>query len=182
MAKSKRAGERPTRAEIEGLDHLLCREDLLVAMRPAEPHEIVAQRHGQIAEPAIGIDPERAMALGELGPVRPMDQRDMRHARHLPAEGIVDLRLARRVRQMVVAADDVGDPHVVIVDDDREHVGRRAVGAQQHEIVEILVLPGDAPLHHVVDHGLALEGSLEADHRLDAGGASFGSRSRQRPS
>ena len=57
---------------------------------------------------------------------------------------------------MVVAADDVGDAHVVVVDDDGEHVGRVAVRAQQDEVVEILVLPDDAALHRVLDHGLAL--------------------------
>ena len=60
-----------------------------------------------------------------------------------------------RVGQVVVAADDVGDAHVVVVDDDREHVGRRAVGAQEDEVVEVLVLEDDAALHLVLDHGLA---------------------------
>ncbi len=64
---------------------------------------------------------------------------------------------------MVVAADDVGDAHVVIVDHHREHVGRRAVGAQQDEIVELGVLDGDAALDLVVDHRLALARRLEAD-------------------
>ena len=89
---------------------------------------------------AIGLDAERAVALRELGAVGAVDQRDVRHARHAPAERLVDLRLARGVGQMVVAADDVGHAHVVVVDDDGEHVGRRAVGAQQHEVVEVLVL------------------------------------------
>ena len=74
----------------------------------------------------------------------------------LPAERLVDLRLAGGVGQMVVAADDVGDAHVVVVDDDGEHVGRRAVGAQQDEVVEILVLPHDPALHLVLDDRLAL--------------------------
>jgi hypothetical protein len=38
--------------------------------------------------------------------------------------------LAEGVVQMVVTANDVCHAHVVIVDDDRQHVGRRAVGAQ----------------------------------------------------
>ena len=64
---------------------------------------------------------------------------------------------------MVVAADDVGDAHVVVVDHHREHVGRRAVGAQQDEIVELGVLDGDAALDEVLDHGLAVARRLEAD-------------------
>ena len=62
-----------------------------------------------------------------------------------------------------------GHVHVVIIDDDREHIGWRAVGTQKHEIIEILVLPGDGALHHVLDHGLALGRRLEADDGLHAG-------------
>ncbi len=83
---------------------------------------------------------------------------------------------------MVVAADDVGDAHVVVVDHDREHVGRRAVGAQQDEVVEVLVLPDDAALHLIVDHGLAVCGALRRITGFTPAGASAGSRSRQRPS
>ena len=71
---------------------------------------------------------------------------------------------------MVVAADDVGDAHVVVVDHHRQHVGRVAVAAQQHEIVEVLVLPDHAALDLVLDHGLAGLRRLEADGRLHAGG------------
>ena len=103
------------------------------------------------------------MALGELGAVGAVDQRDVGEDRHLPVHRPVDQRLARGVGQVVVAADHVGHAHVVVVDDDREHVGRRAVRAQQDQVVERLVLPGDAALHHVVDHGLALARRAQAD-------------------
>ena len=113
------------RRQVEGVDHLLRREDLLVAVAPAEPHQIVAQRRRQIAHRPIGIDAERAVALRQLRAVRAVDQRDMRHRRQLPAERVVDLLLPRGVDQMIVAADDVGDAHVVVVDHHRQHVGRR---------------------------------------------------------
>ena len=71
--------------QAEPLDHLFGREDLVVAMAPAEAREIVAHRLGQIAHGPIGLDAERAMALRQLGAVRPMDQRNMRHHRHTPA-------------------------------------------------------------------------------------------------
>ena len=70
---------------------------------------------------------------------------------------------------MVVAADDVGDAHVVVVHHDSEHVGRRAVGAQQHEIVEILVLPHHAALDLIFDDRFAGQRRLEPDRRRDAG-------------
>ncbi len=69
---------------------------------------------------------------------------------------------------MVVAAHDVGDAHVVIVDDDGEHVGRRAVGAQKHHVVELRVLEMDIALHDVAHDRLAFARRLEAHHGLDA--------------
>ena len=169
MAKSNRAGERPICGQVEGRDHLLGREDFLVAVAPAEPHQVVAHRRRQVAHGAIGIDAERAVTLRELGAVRPVDQRDVRHHRHGPAERLIDLGLPRGVVEVVVAADDVGHAHVVVVDHDGQHVGRIAVGAQQHEIVEVLVLPGDAALDLVLDHGLAGQRRLQPDRGLDAG-------------
>ena len=64
---------------------------------------------------------------------------------------------------MVVAADDVGDAHVVIVDHHRQHVGRRSVRAQQDEIVELGVLHRNTALDLVLDHRLAFARRLQAD-------------------
>ncbi len=94
----------------------------------------------------------------------------MRHRRHLPAERVVDLGLPRSVGEMVVAPDDVGHAHIVIVDHHRQHVCRRAVGTQEHEIVEVLVLPYHAALNLIVNRGLAGDRRPQADHRLDPGG------------
>ena len=79
----------------------------------------------------------------------------------------IDLALARGIGQMVDAADNVGDAHVVIVDHHRQIVGRRAVGAQDDQIVEVLVLEHDASLHRssiTVSPSLR---RLEADRRRD---------------
>ena len=112
-----------------------------------------------------------------------MDQRDMGHHRNRPVERLINVHLPRRIGQMIVAADDMRDAHVVIVDDDGQHIGRRAVRAQQHEIVEIVVRPGDAALHLVLDDGLAGLRRLQADDRLDARRRlATAARSRQRPS
>jgi hypothetical protein len=81
----------------------------------------------------------------------------------------VDDCLARGVGQMVVAADDVGDAHVVIVDDHGVHVGRVAVRAQDDEIVQILVGETHVALHAVAHDRLALLRRLDADRALDAG-------------
>ena len=61
----------------------------------------------------------------------------------------------------------MGDAHVVVVDDNGEHVGRTAVGPKQHQIVEILVRKTNLALNDVVDDRLAVERRLQPDHRLD---------------
>ncbi len=79
-------------------------------------------------------------------------------------QGLVEQGLASGVVQVVVAADDVGHAHVVVVDHHGEVVGGRAVRAQQHQVVEFLVVEADRTLDQVVDQGLALQGPAEADH------------------
>ena len=75
----------------------------------------------------------------------------MGESRHGPAQRLIDLGLAEGVVEMVVAADDMGDAHVVIVHHHREIIGRRAVGAQDDEIVELLVGDRDLALHQIGD-------------------------------
>jgi hypothetical protein len=115
-------------------------------MAPAEPEQIIAQRLGQDAQlVAIGLDAERAVTLRQLGAVGCRGSAGYAR-RPAPASPSPDDRqLAEGVVEMVVAADDVGHAHVVIVDHDREHIGRRAVRAEQDEIVELGVLDGDRP-------------------------------------
>ena len=68
-------------------------------------------------------------------------------------ERLVELNLPRRVGQMVVAANDVGDRHVDVVDDDAKIVGRRAVGAGDDQIVELAVVEDDIAFDQVFDYG-----------------------------
>ena len=94
----------------------------------------------------------------------------MCHHRYVPATGLIDLGLAGGIGQMVVTTDDVGDTHVMVIDHNRQHISRSAIRAQQNQIVEILVLPGDAALHLVLDDGFAFQRRFQAHHRLDAFG------------
>src|SRR5690242_11648140 len=98
-----------------------------------------------------------------------MDQRDMRHAGNAPAERIVNLLLACRVDQMIVAANDVGYSHVVVVNDHSQHVSRITVAAQQYKIVEVFILPHHPTLNLILDDGLAGLGGAEPDCWFHAG-------------
>jgi hypothetical protein len=64
---------------------------------------------------------------------------------------------------MVVAADDMGDVHVVVIDHHGEVVGRRAVGPQQDQVVQVAIAEGDRALDQVAHHRVAVLRAAEAD-------------------
>ena len=156
--------------EVEGGDEFLAREDLLVAVRPPEPGEEVDQRIGVVAEFPVGRDRSRGVALGEPCPVHAEDLRQVGEARQRRAERAVDVDLLGRVGEVVVAADHVGNRHVGVVHRDAEVVGRRAVAARDHEVLDLDVGEHHAPLDRVLDHDLALERDRESDRTCDARG------------
>ena len=93
-------------------------------MRPAQAGEVVEHRFGQVTVAVVLHYADCAMTLGELLSVVTEDHRQVRVLRHLGAERLEDIDLARGVVDVVVAADDVGDLHVPVIDDDAEVVGR----------------------------------------------------------
>ena len=70
---------------------------------------------------------------------------------------------------MIVAADHMTDSHVPIIHDNRQHIGRRSVRAQQHHVVQLGIGHRDAPLNRVLNCRFPLERRLEANHGIDAG-------------
>ena len=70
---------------------------------------------------------------------------------------------------MVVAADNVGNAHVVVVHHDAEVVGRRAVGAGDNQVVECFVGDGDFTFDQVRPLGNAFQRRFEADDGLHVG-------------
>ncbi len=120
-------------------------------MGPAKAYEIVAQGRREVAHRAIGLDAERTVPFGQLRAIWPVNERNVRHGRRRPAHEIVDRELTRGVRQMVVAAQDLRDAHVVIVNDHGQHVGWRAVAAKKDEVVQLLVLYRHVALYAVPD-------------------------------
>lgn len=160
---------------VEPLDRLLAADDFLIAVAPAKTQQVIEHGFGQYAQlVAIGIDAERAVALGQLRPVGAVNKRHVAVDRHLPAHRMNDDELAEGVVEMVVAAQDVSDVHVMVVDHDRQHVCRRTVAAKDHEVVDLDVLNRDSALDEVVDHRLAFARGLDA-HDV---GLAFGPRGR----
>src|SRR5256885_742 len=56
-----------------------------------------------------------------------------------------------------VAADDVADPHLVVVDREGQVVGWKTVGFQQNVVVQGVVSKADGPHHQVLQGGRAFD-------------------------
>ena len=109
------------------------------------------------------------MTLRELLAVGTVDEGQVRKDRHFGAEGVVDVDLARRVVDVVGAADDVAHLHVPVVDDDGEVVGGDAV-AHDDEVVELAVGDADRTVDGVIPRHDAIVGIAEAHDGLHAFG------------
>lgn len=82
---------------------------------------------------------------------------------HGRAEGLINHDLARSIGKVVIAADDVGDLHHGVVDDGREVVRGRTVGAEDDKVVELLGIEGHLAMDSVVDDDVAaVLGHLDA--------------------
>ena len=88
----------------------------------------------------------------------------MRVAWLVPAKRLNDLKLARRIVQMVVTANNMRHTHIEIIDHHRKHIGRAAIASQQYHVVEILVRKGNITLDAIMYDGLAALRYFEPDH------------------
>ena len=148
--------------ELAGQD--IARNDCGLAVeRPAEQRQIVHKGVGQVAGIAILLYGGGAVALGELLAVGAQDHGDVGEGGHRRAHGLVDHDLARGVGEVVVAADDMGNLHHGVVDDGREVVRGRAIGAEDDKVVELLGVEGHLAVDGVVDDDVAaVLGHLDA--------------------
>ena len=148
-------------------------------MGPAQAGQVVDQGLGQEALVPVGQDGKGAVALGELGPVLAQHQGHVGEPGQLGPQGLVNEELPGGVGDVVLAPDDLGDPHGDVIHHHREVVGGDAVGPLQHQVVQFLVVEGDGALDAVVPVGDPGQGGLEAHHGVRTLARP---RSRQRPS
>ena len=109
------------------------------------------------------------MSFREFGAVSPMNKGNMGKGGRLPIERLVNMRLARGIGEMIIAADNICNAHIMIVHNNSQHIGWRAVRAQQHKIINILIWEHNASLHGVIDNCFAFQGRFETDDRRDIG-------------
>ena len=114
------------------------------------------ERLGQIAVVAELHDAHRAVALGEARAVGPQNHGHVGIDGRLLAHGAQDVDLARRVVDVVVAADDVADRHVHVVDHHGEVICRRTVRTGDDEVVEFVVGDADTAPDQIIENDVAV--------------------------
>ena len=70
---------------------------------------------------------------------------------------------------MVVAADNVGNAHVVVIHNNAEVVGRCAVGAGDNQVVKRFIGNGDFAFDQVRPFGHTVQRRFETDNGLHVG-------------
>jgi len=70
---------------------------------------------------------------------------------------------------VVFSPDDVGDRHGEVIHYHRKIIGGNAVGPQDHQVVEFLVVKGDGPFDLIVPVGDAGMVGLEAHRGIRSG-------------
>ncbi len=87
----------------------------------------------------------------------------MRENRQIPAHRHIDLCLARGIVQVIIAPNHMGHAHIVIVHDNRQHIRGRAVPAQKHHVIKLVVAHRHVALNRVARHRHAVTRGLQAD-------------------
>ena len=109
------------------------------------------------------------MPLAEFLLVGSENERHVRKFWRRSAQCLEQQNVLRRVRDVIVAANNVSDPHVDVIGDNRQVVNRQPVRSQDHEIFDLLVIDFDVAAHVIGICGLAF-GHFEPDRRLRTGG------------
>ncbi len=153
--------------KLEELHHLVARKHFaFVSGIPAQQQQVVEERLGQIAGGTEIAYERRAVALRIRLALLIDDHRQVGVLRHAGAERAENADVLEGVFDVVVAADDVGDALVDIVNDVGDVEDRRAVGAHDREVLDILGLLRHVPFDNVV---ILYHAFLRhAEHRDDA--------------
>ena len=133
-------------------------DDLAVAARrPAQEHEVVAHRLGQVALVAevldrhVGVPP-----LGQLLPLLVHQDRQVRPGGRLLAQGHPQQLLLRRVGQVLLGPGHQADPLAHVIDHVGQQEQHRPVRADEDKVLQGGVLERRLAPHQVVHHRGAL--------------------------
>ena len=105
------------------------------------------------------------MPLGKLLAVRSVNKGDVRPCRHIPSHCIIDHHLSCRVIQVVIPPDHMGHPHVMIIDNDGQHINRCAIGPEQNHVIKLFIAYFYVTLYLIPNNGIARQRCFDP-HRI----------------
>ncbi|OPZ78729.1 MAG: hypothetical protein BWY77_01450 [bacterium ADurb.Bin431] len=118
----------------------------------------------------IGIDLAGGQSLqgldvpfAHLAAVGIKNQRQMGHLRRLPAEILVQQQVLGHGTQPLLAADDMGDLHEMIIHDIGQVIGRIAIRLEQHLVIHLLAVKDHMAADLILDLELAPLRNEQAD-------------------
>ncbi len=170
--------------ERESRGEFVEREELAVVLgRPAQQAKKVDESLRQESGIAISgdADDRTVAALGELGAIGRDQQGKMRELRRLDTQALEDQQVLERVGEVILAADDVADAQIGIVDARGEVIRRHPIRAKQGEVFNLV---GELGLRsiHAVDKAqgalMAAEDTIAEGKGLATGGAAVAGFSR----
>src|SRR3989338_11265818 len=119
------------------------------------------------------------MPLRELRAIRPEDQREMGIVRVREPEHLLDEELLRGIGDVVLAADDVADLHLVVINHRGKIIERRLEVLCQRKIPEQGRIGANIPANSIRENNLTLRFVPKTDNRpLPRGYPPLGIRSR----
>src|SRR3989338_8296431 len=104
---------------------------------PTQERQVVDERFGEVALRFVLVDRHRAVAFGHFCFVGGKDKRDVRVLWPDKLQRLLYQYLPLRVRNVVLAADDVRHPHVVVVDNHRQVVKRLVDIARDDKVAKL---------------------------------------------
>lgn len=97
-------------------------------MAPPQTGEVVAHTGRGKAHCLIFLRAQSAVTFRQFLAIRAVDQRDMRPDRYVPAHGVVNHHLARGVVEVIIPADHMGHAHVMVINNNGQHIDGRTIG------------------------------------------------------
>ena len=102
------------------------------------------------------------MSFRQARTVVTQNHRQVCEDRQLRAQGFEDIDLPGRIVNMVVTAYDVSNSHVDVIDNDGEIVGWHAVGAHDHQVIQLAVADADTAVNLIIEYHLASQRVCES--------------------
>ena len=138
-------------------------------MPPAKPQQVIADSIGQKTLLTKIQYRNRTVTLGKLGAIRAMDQRHMGEIRPVPAHRVIDHALAESIGQVIIAADHMGDAHIVIIHHNGVQIGGRAVTPQDDHVIQFAIGDAHFALHQIRHNGFTFKRRFDSDGEWLAG-------------